>query len=178
MTTSTPLVTRRDFAKTTLLGGAAIASGALIALGADASAKRVRVGLVGCGSVSNAYLPVLTTCPFIEVVSLCDIKPERAKRQAERFKIAHHYPHIDQMLAGEPYDFQITLTDMQVHEQINRRGLEAGKHVWSEKPIANTLAAGQELLRLAKSKNLRLWGAPITVQSPQFAFLAKTLAAG
>jgi predicted dehydrogenase len=67
---------------------------------------------------------------------------------------------------------------MQQHEGVNRRALEAGKHVWSEKPIANTLAAGQELLRLARSKNLRLWGAPITVHSPQFAFMARQLAAG
>jgi predicted dehydrogenase len=56
--------------------------------------------------------------------------------------------------------------------------LEAGKHVWSEKPIANSLSAGEKLLQMAKDKKLRLWGAPITVQSPQFAFMAEQLAAG
>lgn len=177
MNTSSAL-TRRDFTKTTLLAGAALASGAVSTLAADASAKRIRTGLIGCGSVSNQYLPQLTNCPFVEVVSLCDIKPERAKRQAERFKVAHHYPNIEAMLAGEPFDFLVDTTDMQQHEGINRRALEAGKHVWSEKPIGNTLAAGQDLLRIAKAKNLRLWGAPITVQSPQFAFMAKQLAAG
>ncbi len=177
MNTSSAL-TRRDFTKTTLLAGAALASGALNALAADAPVKRIRTGLIGCGSVSNQYLPQLTKSPFVEVVSLCDIKPERAKRQAERFKVAHHYPHIDAMLAGEPFDFLVDTTDMQEHEKINRRALEAGKHVWSEKPIANSLAAGQKLLQLALKKKLRLWGAPITVQSPQFAFMAKQLAAG
>jgi predicted dehydrogenase len=161
-----------------LLAGAAVASGFAGAIAAEPAARRIRTGLIGCGSVSNAYLPVITKSPYIEVVSLCDIKPERARRQAERFQIAHHYPHIDQMLAGEPFEFLIDLTDMQVHESINRRALEAGKHVWSEKPIANSLAAGQELLRLAHEKNLRLWGAPITVQSPHFAFMAKQIAAG
>ena len=169
---------RRDFTKTTLLSGAAIASGVVSAIAADPPVKRIRTGLIGCGSVSNQYLPQLTKCPFVEVVSLCDIKPERAKRQAERFNVAHHYPNVEAMLAGEPFDFLVDTTDMQQHEGINRRALEAGKHVWSEKPIGNTLAAGQELLRLAKEKNLRLWGAPITVQSPQFAFMAKQLAAG
>jgi predicted dehydrogenase len=67
---------------------------------------------------------------------------------------------------------------MQEHEKINRRGLEAGKHVWSEKPIANSLAAGQKLLQLALKKKLHLWGAPITVQSPQFAFMAKQITGG
>jgi predicted dehydrogenase len=177
--TSTPSVlTRRNFGKTTLLASAALASGAAGGSAADAFPRRIRTGLIGCGSVSNAYLPVITKSPFIEVVSLCDIKPERAKRQAERFQIAHQYPHIDEMLAGEPFEFLIDLTDMQVHESINRRALEAGKHVWSEKPIANSLAAGQELLRLARQKNLRLWGAPITVQSPQFAFMSRQLGAG
>ena len=174
MNASTHL-TRRDFTRAALLAGAALASPALAA---DTPPKRIRTGLIGCGSVSNQYLPQLTQSPFVEVVSLCDIKPERAQRQAETFKVAHHYPNIEAMLAGEPFDFLVDTTDMQEHEKINRRALEAGKHVWSEKPIANTLAAGQELLKMALEKKLRLWGAPITVQSPQFAFMAKTLNAG
>jgi predicted dehydrogenase len=148
------------------------------AVGAQPAGRRVRTGIIGCGSVSNSYLPVLTTSPFVEVVSVCDIKPERARRQAERFKIAHHYPRIEEQLAGEPFEFLVDLTDMQQHEGLNRRALQAGKHVWSEKPIANSLAAGRELLEFAARKNLRLWGAPITVQSPQFAFMAKQLDAG
>lgn len=176
-TTSSDL-NRRDFAKTTLLAGATVASGALAVLGADSNKKRIRTGVIGCGSVSHSYLPVLAKSPYVEVVSLCDIRPERARKQAEKFQVAHHYPHIDAMLAGEPFDFLIDLTDMQEHEKINRRGLEAGKHVWSEKPIANSLEAGQQLLALAQRKKIRLWGAPITVQSPQFAFMAKTLAKG
>ena len=172
------LISRRDFTKTTLLAGTALASGAASALAADVPLKRIRTGLIGCGSVSNQYLPQLTKSPFVEVVSLCDIKYDRAKKQGERFKVANTYPNIDAMLAGEPFDFLVDTTDMQQHEGINRRALEAGKHVWSEKPIANSLAAGQKLLALALKKKLRLWGAPITVQSPQFAFMAKQLAAG
>jgi predicted dehydrogenase len=172
MNTTLPL-NRREFTKATVLAGAAIATGAFAA----EPAKRIRTGVIGCGSVSGSYLPVLTKSPFVEVVSLCDIKPERARKQAEKFKVAHHYPHIDAMLAGEPFDFFVNLTDMQEHERLNRQALAAGKHVWSEKPIANSLAAGQELLRTAQQKKLRLWGAPITVQSPQFAFMAKQLAA-
>lgn len=143
-----------------------------------AARTRIRTAIIGCGSVSNAYLPVLTRSPFVEVVSLCDIRPERARRQAERFKIGQHYPHVDALLAGVPFDFLVNLTDMQEHEHLNRRALEAGKHVWSEKPIANSLVAGQDLLRWARERQRRLWGAPITVQSPQFAFMARTLAQG
>ena len=178
MKTPSPLLNRRNFTKTTLLAGAALAAGAIGTPAAAVPARRVRTGLIGCGSVSNAYLPVLTQSPFVEVVSLCDIRYERAQKQGAKFNVTHTYPHIDAMLAGEPFEFLIDLTDMQEHEKINRRGVEAGKHVWSEKPIANSLAAGQKLLQLALKKKLRLWGAPITVQSPQFAFMAKQIAAG
>jgi len=171
----TPLLTRREFSTRVLLTGAAAAGGVRAE---DAPARRIRTGLIGCGSVSGQYLPDLTRSPWVEVVSVCDIKPERSRRRAEEFKIAHHYPDLESMLAGEPIDFLVVTTDMQAHEAINRRALEAGKHVWSEKPIANSLEAGQALLALARSKNLRLWGAPITVHSPQFAFMAAQLAAG
>lgn len=174
-TTKLPL-TRRDFTKTALLASATVLiSGAATFA---QSHRRIRTGVIGCGSVSHSYLPVLTKCPYVEVVSLCDIRPERAQQQAKQFKVTHHYPHIDAMLAGETFEFLVNLTDMQEHERLNRQALAAGKHVWSEKPIANSLRAGQELLRVARQKQLRLWGAPITVQSPQFAFMARTLAQG
>lgn len=187
MSTSSNRFSRREFTKTTLLAGAAVATGGLAgcvsgsalqeAAGVPQS-RRVRTGVIGCGSVSHSYLPVLTQSPYVEVVSLCDIKPERARDQAERFGVAHHYPDIDAMLEGEPFDFLVDLTDMQEHERLNRQALEAGKHVWSEKPIANSLPAGQDLLRTANENGLRLWGAPITVHCPQFSFMARTLAQG
>ena len=170
---------RREFTKTSLAVSSAVPLGTVRNVFADGEAgKRIKVGVIGCGSVSHSYLPVLSKCPYVQLVSTCDIRPERARAQAKRFKVPHHYPHINEMLAGEPFDFLINLTDMQEHERLNKQGLEAGKHVWSEKPIANSLAAGQALLRMAKQKGLRLWGAPITVQSPQFAFMAKQLADG
>jgi predicted dehydrogenase len=169
---SSPDLSRRAFVAA---GVYAAASATLI--GAD-SPKKVKVGVIGCGSVSGQYLPHLTKCPFAEVVSVCDIKPERAKRRAETFKVPNQYPHIDQMLAGVPFDLLVNLTDMQEHEKLNKQAIEAGKHVWSEKPLANTLAAGQALLKLATEKKTRLWGAPCVVVSPQFRYMAEVINAG
>ena len=171
---------RRGFAKATLLtaGGLAMAGASGPLWAAEANPRRIRTAVIGCGSVSNQYLPVLKRCPFVEVVSVCDIRPERARKQAEAYGVPNHYPHIEALLAGAPFEFLIDLTDMQAHEAVNRRALQAGKHVWSEKPIANSLAAGQDLLRMARRQKLRLWGAPITVQSPQFAFMARKIASG
>ena len=86
MKTSLPSLNRRDFTKTALLAGTALASGVMTGLPADAPGKRIRTGVIGCGSVSGQYLPVLTQSPFVEVVSLCDIRYERAQKQGEKFK--------------------------------------------------------------------------------------------
>ncbi len=173
------LYTRRQFAKKTLLAGSAVALGsASLSSAVPVETRRIKTGVIGCGSVSNSYLSVLSESPHVELVSVCDIRPDRARKQAARFKVPHHYPHIDAMLAGEAFDFLVNLTDMQEHERLNRQALEAGRHVWSEKPIANSLREGQRLLRLAKEKKRRLWGAPITVQCPQFDFMARQLSSG
>jgi predicted dehydrogenase len=176
-------IDRRSFMGQGVAAGAALAlpplSPSAQAAGTDKDKpRRVRVSVIGCGSVSNVYLPHLARCPYVELVSACDIIPERAERQAARFHIPQHYPHIDKMLAGHPFDLLVNLTDMQEHEHLNREAVSAGKNVWSEKPLANSLAAGQALLGLAQQKGVRVWGAPTVVMSPQFAFMARTLAGG
>ena len=141
--------------------------------------KKLRVAVIGCGSVSNRYLPQLLSSKSIEVVSLCDIKYDRALGQNKQYNVnAQTYPNIDAMLKGVPFDMMVTLTDMQKHGELNKIAITAGKHVWSEKPMVNTYAEGKALLDLARSKKLRLWGAPAVVNSPQFAFMNKTIQEG
>lgn len=164
----------------TFLGGVAgMAIGAAATpVFAQDKPKRIRVGVIGCGSVSGQYLPHLSKSPYAEVVSVCDIIPERARSRAAEFNVPNHYPHIDAMLAGAPFDLLINLTDMQEHERLNKQALDAGKHVWSEKPMANSTAAAQALLELARKRDVKLWGAPTVVLSPQFAFMARAIASG
>jgi predicted dehydrogenase len=173
---SSPL-NRRAFLHQSAVALATAPLAARAAVNPSAS-RKIRVGVIGCGSVSRMYFPNLSACPFVELVAVCDIIPERAKAAADKFRIPNHYPNIASLLGGAPFELLVNLTDMQAHEHLNRQAIEAGKHVWSEKPIANSLAAGQELLALSRTKGLRLWGAPTVVQSPQFAFMAQTLAAG
>jgi predicted dehydrogenase len=171
-------ISREQFLKTTALAGAALLVSSLESWAA-AEDKKLKVAVIGCGSVSNRYLPQLLSSNLIEVVSLCDIKYERAVNQNNQYKVnAQTYPNVDAMLAGVPFDMQVTLTDMQVHGELNKKALDAGKHVWSEKPMANTYKEGKALYDLAKSKNLRIWGAPAVVNSPQFAFMSKTIQEG
>lgn len=161
------------------MAGAALLVSSLEGWASAMPYKKLRVAVIGCGSVSNRYLPQLLSSKWIEVVSLCDIKPERAIAQNKEYKVnAATYGHIDQMLKGVPFDMMVTLTDMQVHGELNKKALLAGKHVWSEKPMANTYAEGKALLDLARAKKLRIWGAPAVVNSPQFAYMSKMIQEG
>ena len=172
-------ISREQFLKTTAMAGAALLVSSLEGWALGTADKKLRVAVIGCGSVSNRYLPQLLSSSLIEVVSLCDIKFDRAVAQNKEYKVnAQTYPDIDAMLKGVPFDMMVTLTDMQVHGQLNKKALQAGKHVWSEKPMANTYAEGKALLELAKSKKLRIWGAPAVVNSPQFEFMSKTIQSG
>ncbi len=170
---------RRQFLQISGTAAAGLLVSSLESRASSSADKKIRVAVIGCGSVSNMYLPELLASEIIEVVSLCDIKYDRAVNQNKRYNVnAQTYPHIDKMLAGVPFDMMVTLTDMQVHEELNKKALTTGKHVWSEKPLANTYAAGKALLDLAKTRNLRLWGAPAVVNSPQFAYMSKFIQEG
>lgn len=171
-------ISRKKFLAYTAATGAALLVSSLEAW-ALREDKKLKVAVIGCGSVSNRYLPQLLSSKQIEVVSLCDIKHERAVNQNQAYQVnAQTYPNIDAMLAGVPFDMMVTLTDMQVHGQLNMKALNAGKHVWSEKPMANTYNEGKALLDLAKIKGLRIWGAPAVVNSPQFTFMSKAIQEG
>ena len=146
-------ISRQQFLQHTAMAGAAVLLSSLESFALEKPEKKLKVALIGCGSVSNRYIPHLQTSSLIEIVSLCDIKYDRAVEQNKKYNVnAKTYPHIDKMLAGVPFDMMVTTTDMQVHGELNKKALMAGKHVWSEKPMANTYAEGKALLDLAKSK--------------------------
>ncbi|MBY0434629.1 MAG: Gfo/Idh/MocA family oxidoreductase [Cyclobacteriaceae bacterium] len=170
-------IDRQEFLRQTALAGAALLMSS-VELFAEEQQRKVKVGVIGCGSVSTQYLPHLSRSPFVELVSTCDIIFDRAKKAAEKYQIKNSYPSIEKMLAGVPFDLLINLTDMQEHGRLNVLALNGGKNVWSEKPMANSYREGKALLELAASKKLRIWGAPAVVNSPQFAFMSKAIQEG
>lgn len=172
-------ISRKKFLHYTASAGAAALLSSLEGFAVEMRQQKLRVAVIGCGSVSNRYIPHLQDSSLIEIVSLCDIKPERAEAQNKQYNVgAKTYSNIDNMLKGVAFDMMVTLTDMQEHGRLNKQALLAGKHVWSEKPMANTYAEGKALLDLAKQKKLRIWGAPAVVNSPQFAFMNKCIQEG
>jgi predicted dehydrogenase len=177
-------INRRSFLSQSAVAGTALAVSPLWITGTQAAdaprvrRDKVRVGQIGCGSVSHPYLSTLTKHPTVEVVSVCDLIPERARKRADEFKVPNVYPNIDAMLAGAEFDLLVNTTSMPSHYPVNKKALEAGRHVWSEKPMALEVAQGSELLALARRKGVGFWAAPNCVTSPQFAFMARTIGSG
>ncbi|GHO82376.1 Gfo/Idh/MocA family protein [Dictyobacter formicarum] len=140
--------------------------------------RKVRVAVVGCGKVSEHYLPHLQQSSVVELVAVCDPLIERAQRHAQAYSIEHAFQDIDQMLCEMNFELLVNLTPMPLHASFNRKALEAGRHVWCEKPIATDLKEAQVLLALAQQQGVGLWGAPSGPISPAFQSMAKVLSTG
>ncbi len=170
-------LSRQEFLQRTVMAGGAMLLSSVEAFALETN-QTVRIGVIGCGSVSTQYLPHLSKSPFVELVSCCDKIYVRAKDAANKYHIPNNYHHVNNMLAGAKFDLLINLTDMQEHGRLNNMALRAGRNVWSEKPMANSYREGKALFDLARSKKIRIWGAPAVVNSPQFEFMSKTLQEG
>lgn len=123
----------------------------------------VKIGMVGVGSISGIYLENITkTFKEIELVAVCDLIWERAANAQKKYKIPKIYKTMHELFADPEIDIVLNLTRPYEHFEVSRAALEAGKHVYSEKPLAACLEEGRELVRLAEEKGLLLGGAPDT----------------
>ena len=120
-----------------------------------------KVGLIGCGSISDAYIRGLRKFPWLELTSLSDLDVPRAEAKAAEYGVAKACAPQD-LLADEDVDIAINLTVPGVHAEVSSAALEAGKHVYSEKPLAIRREDAKRLVDTAKAQNLRLGCAPDT----------------
>lgn len=125
--------------------------------------EKVKVGIVGLGAISGIYLKNITEVfQELELVAVCDIVEERAKEVAEEYKVPKWYVKMDEMFADPEIAIILNLTRPYEHYEVTSKALEAGKHVYAEKPLGATLEEGEKLAALAKEKGLMLGGAPDT----------------
>ncbi len=123
----------------------------------------MRIGVVGCGNISDIYLANLTQVfSNTQVVAVCDQAEERAHQKAEKYNIPQVMT-LDQMLNDPQIEVVLNITIPKAHYAINKKALESGKHVYCEKPLCITDAEAQEILALAQKKGLRIGCAPDTI---------------
>ncbi|ANA81903.1 gfo/Idh/MocA family oxidoreductase [Paenibacillus glucanolyticus] len=123
--------------------------------------KKMKAGIIGCGNISGIYFTNLKNSPWVEIVACADLIIENAKTKADEFNIPNVYT-VEEMLAQTDIEFIINLTIPSSHANVDIASLEAGKHVYSEKPLAITLDEGRRVLNLADQKGLRVGCAPDT----------------
>jgi len=119
-----------------------------------------KIGILGCGNISNAYFTGLRKFPFLEIVGAADLDPARAAAKAVEQGVRAY--SIDDLLADPAIDLIVNLTVPKAHASVNRSILRAGKHAYVEKPFALDLEEARQVLDLAKGSSLRVGCAPDT----------------
>ena len=123
--------------------------------------KPVKVGVIGCGMISDIYLENLKNKFYItELIGCSDIVEEKAQRQAEKYGIRKMTNH--EILNDPEIELIVNLTYASAHYEVNREILNAGKHCYCEKMMCITMDEAQELNRIRKEKNLMFASAPDT----------------
>ncbi len=125
--------------------------------------KKVKIGFVGVGAISGIYLENITNkFKEIEIIGVCDLIRERAENAVKKYNIPKLYNDMYELFADPEVDIVLNITRPYEHYGVTKAALLAGKHVYSEKPLAASLEEGKELVAIAKEKGLMLGGAPDT----------------
>jgi predicted dehydrogenase len=123
-------------------------------------ARRAAVGIIGCGNISEAYLRLAPRFSNVEVVAVADIMPDVAKKRAEQFNVKAL--SVKDLLKESDIEVVVNLTIPEVHYDVTASILSAGKHAYTEKPMALTAKDAAKLVKDADKRGLKLGSAPDT----------------
>lgn len=123
---------------------------------------RFPFAIVGCGYVSDLYMAALQSHPELRLCGVWDRDPQRLQAFCA-FHGVRAYTSYDELLASPEVQLVTNLTNPREHYGVSRQALDAGKHVYSEKPLATELADAQVLVELAEAKGLLITSAPCSM---------------
>ncbi|MBW7882538.1 MAG: Gfo/Idh/MocA family oxidoreductase [Caldilineaceae bacterium] len=130
---------------------------------------KVKVGVAGCGDVSrNTYLPNLARLHQqgrLDLAAVADIVAGRAATLAQQYRIPTAFTEFEQLLEAD-VDLVVNLTPMQVHADVTLAAIKAGKHVYTEKPIATDLDKAGEIIANAREAGITVAAAPALLTHP------------
>jgi predicted dehydrogenase len=139
----------------------------------------VRIGILGCGNVLDAYLP---QCHKLQQRGLAEIVLAAGRPAQQERALASGVPRFttnaDDVIMSPKIDLVLILTSMPEHARLARAALEAGKHVLVEKPLATSLEDASALVELAKRSAGHFTCAPFTILSPTFQTIARRIQRG
>lgn len=121
----------------------------------------MNVGILGCGHVSDQYFEGIARSELLEIVACADLDRARAEEKAAQ----HRVPRAcapEQLIVDPEVELVVNLTPPRAHADASLASIAAGKHVWSEKPLASSLDAARHLLEAADEAGVRIGCAPDT----------------
>jgi len=121
----------------------------------------VKVGVIGCGNISGAYLGIGKQFPMLDIAAVSDLDMDRARAKAEEFDIPRACT-VEELLADPEIKIVLNLTIPVAHAEVGMAALEAGKCMYTEKPLAVSREDGKKMIDLAAAKELLIGGAPDT----------------
>jgi predicted dehydrogenase len=141
---------------------------------------KLKLALLGVGDVAQRdYLPEFhRLADRAEIVAACGRTAERVHAVADQYGIVQRYTDYRQMLAETDAVAVINLTPIQLHFETTKAALAAGKHVYSEKPVAGSVAEAAHLRDLAHAGGLTLVCAPCVLLFPQVQFARRLIESG
>jgi len=122
----------------------------------------MKIAFAGCGYVFDGYMRTKWAHSELEVCGVFDINTERANTVGRHYGF-HVYPDYETLLADPAVEIVINLTSIRAHYEVTKRALEAGKHVYSEKPLTTEINQTRELFALAEARGLVFTGAPCSL---------------
>lgn len=123
--------------------------------------QQVSLGIVGCGTISDVYFEAEDRFNILRVGACADIVPEKAKEKAEEYGVPT-YGGITDVLDDPEIDIVVNLTPPSVHSEVLLQSIEAGKNVYTEKPLAVSAEQGTEILSRAAENGVAVGVAPDT----------------
>ena len=134
----------------------------------------LKVGLVGVGGISGAHIPAWQSMEDVELVALCDVRPEQMTRYPE----LRQYTNMDDMLAKEQLDILDICLPTYLHADAAVKAMERGIHVLSEKPVSLKTEDVHRLYETAKRNNVRFMVAQVLRFWPEYVYLKEIYDSG
>ncbi len=137
----------------------------------------MRIAIVGCGYVADLYITTLRNYPELAILGVWDRDPERTTRFASYHSLPT-YSSLEMLLEDPQVNLVVNLTNPASHFEVSKAALEAGKHVYSEKPLAMCVEDAEHLVNLAEARGLSIAGAPCSLLGETAQTLWKALREG
>lgn len=116
----------------------------------------IKVALIGCGMVADQHIAQIRRVPGAKIVGVCDTEPLMARQLADRFHVSRYFSDVSEMLTAAGPDVVHITTPAQTHFTLGKACLEAGCHIYMEKPFTVDARQAEELLEFGEEKALKM----------------------